>query len=224
MRSHGNRFDMRLIRHIGQAGNRIGAVACLVSCLLLLAGCTPDVDCESCRPPELAVDEINNLGATITRDARPFPDSIGQRLDEAVFPTQVIGEISLYFKPKDDDLTVSLTGILNEELSSVPYNFTFSQLDGADYTEISPGSLINENSDSVGPYGGHLLRDASSSFLPPPGGNYVLSTSGQLRIPTTATHVELWYREDQMQERQLVRRVMLSDLYGWQQYFDIPDD
>lgn len=158
------------------------------------------------------------MGATITRHSRPFPDTIDQRMDQTVFPTQVIGEISLYFTPKDDDLNVSLEGIGNEELQSEPYNFTFSSFENGEYIEIPPGSLINENTESVGPYGGHLLKDASSSDLPSQG-NYVLSTSRQLRIPTTATHVELWYREDQTQDRQLVRRVGLESLYGWRQYY-----
>lgn len=223
MQKCGSLSKMKLTIANKQGDSRVRAVVYLVLCALSAAGCTPSLECEECRPPELAIQEINALGATITRHSRPFPESIDQRLDQTVFPTQVIGEISLYFTPKDDDLNVSLVGIGNEELRSEPYSFTFSSFEDGKYSEISPGGLINQNTQSVGPYGGHLLKDASSSYLPVRG-NYVLSTSGQLRIPTTATHVDLWYREEQTQDRQLVRRVGLEGLYGWRQYFRTSND
>lgn len=214
---------MNLAIVIKQADIRLRAVVSLLLCTLSITGCNPNVDCEECHPPELAIEELNTLRATITRHSRPFPESIDQRLDETVFPPQVIGRINLYFTPKDDDLNVSLDGILNEELRLEPYSFTFSSLEGGEHIEISPGGVVNHTTQSVGPYGGHLLKDASSSDLPVEG-NYVLSTSKQLRIPTTATHVELWYREDQTQDRQLVRRVELENLYGWRQYFKASND
>jgi len=223
IKKDGSRFNMHLVSDIKLEDSRLRAVVFLTLIALCVTGCNFSVDCEECEPPELAIEEINTLGATITRHSRPFPTTIDQRLDETVFPTQVIGEINLYFLPKDDDLIVPLEGIGLEELQSEPYNFTFSSFESGEYIEIPPGGLINETTSSVGPYGGHLLKDASSSDLPV-GGNYVLSTSKQLRIPTTATHVELWYREDQTKDRQLIRRIDLESLYGWRQYFKTTND
>jgi len=178
-----------------------------------------DGSCPECFPPQQAVDEIDTFGATITREITPFPITIEQQLDETVFPAQIIGEISLFFTPREDDLTISLVGILNEQLESMPYSFTFSTLVGNEFIEIPPGNIINQTFESLGSYGGHLRRYANA--VPLHGeGNYVLFSDRQLRIPVNATHVELWFQEDSTAERELLRRVALAELTGWQRYFN----
>ena len=183
-----------------------------------LAGCTnpfPDTPL-----PRAIVDEMNLLGATIfTEDASAF-ENVDTRLDSTVEPPQIIGQINLFIAPRSADSIISLNGILNEELETIPYRFTFSTNVDGSFMELPPSSEAHYSSESIGAYSGHLLPYANEAELHGEG-NYVLTSSRQLRIPVTATHVELWFQSDLNTNRELVRRVPLSSLSGWQKWFRI---
>lgn len=76
IRRHGDHFKMNLAIVIKQADIRLRAVVSLLLCTLYITGCNPNVDCEECHPPELAIEEMKTLRATITRHSRPFPESM----------------------------------------------------------------------------------------------------------------------------------------------------
>lgn len=195
----------------------INALLLLVA-VLVVSACTET--CPECTAPSESVNEINMLGVTINTEKTPFPDTIERRLDTTVEPSQIIGEASMFFSPKAEDAVFGEFGILNETLESSPYYFTFLYQVDETLVEIERGSEVNMTTDSVGSYSGNLRRYGATTNLHGEG-DHTLTTDRQLRIPITATHVRLWYQDDEANAPEVVRTVALQSLVGWRRYYDV---
>ncbi len=146
---------------------------------------------------------------------------IGERLYSANGERYVFGKISLIFAPKEGDEITDMVGISLHQLARQPYHFTFSEFSNGEHIEIEASDIVNSIASGVDdePYGGHLIITTEFTELELGISNHTLTTRGVFRAPIRATHVTLWFQENQASEREFIRRVELSSFEAWNRFF-----
>lgn len=198
-------------------------MAVVTSLPILLTGCIGDT-CDNCSAPELALTEMQMHGVAITTRTFPFPDTVdtefvsdAQYSSESPIEYLHSYEILLAFSPIEDQ-AISAHPDQNE-WDEHPYAYSFSEFVNGDYNTIKPLLPFNY---SVAP-----TTDLTSEYAPTrvdnfPGelvlyGNHFLM--GEAAFPVSATHVELWFRQQREDDLTLVRRVALENFHAWREYF-----
>lgn len=188
----------------------------LLSLTAILGGCISD-NCSDCTPPKEAVAEMVVLGATITTDTEPFPNSVNQYFIPNGVESAVSGQVVLYFAPHPEFEVIENFYSIDREPARNPYEFSFSQLTGGQYIELPSKSEYEQNDPEHFYYGYITLDDEPLSLTG--SANHLLKAWPVIKFPVKATHVELWHRSSENSEKMLVRRIPLDSFYAWRRYF-----
>lgn len=197
----------------------------LVVLSVLVSACLPWDECENCGQPQEALAELRTLGVTLTTNTFPFPDSIESNLISDVEytlqePIQYLEShrLNLIFSPPTDK-SIALQATDNE-WDEHPYAYSFSHFIEGEFRHIKPLLPFNYSvapTTNLNSQYGPIKIDNFPSELILYGNHFLTAVSA---IPTEATHIELWHRQQREDELTLVRRVALENLYGWRQYIE----
>lgn len=190
----------------------------IVLLISAISGCIPS-SCSSCSPPKEALAEIAVLGATITTETRPFPYAVGQRFLSAGAESGVYsGILTIYFSP-DPEHEVIDDFKIGDYLtpSKYPYEYTFSHLVDDEYVDLPSKDSYQQNDPEYYYYGITSLSNYPEILLGT--ANHLISSwPSSPTFPARATHIELWYRELENDEKRLVRRIPLESFFAWRRY------
>ncbi len=179
----------------------------LSTCLVLasVVGCSlaHDQNCgKNCGTTQESIDEFVRVGATFANDFNIILGSIDVQNLKDVDGNPVYGfPAGLYMQPAASDTSFG---------SLLP--FERRKLYLIDYSRESSTGVFDKYLHSNGLDVNQLKPELHISS------DYTLSLSKLQNIPVNYTHAELWYRESEGSEYQLVRRVELRELWMWRKY------
>lgn len=190
----------------------------------LVTACYPVDECKNCSPPQEAIAEMSIHGVTLTTNTYPFPETLETSLesdaryttDTAIEYLTAFGVALLFSPPTDKSDTIQPTG---NEWDEHPYSYSFSESIGDEFRVIKPLLPYNYSvapTTDLGSRYGPIKIDNHPSELVLYGNHLLIANPA---IPSNATHVELWHRQQREDDLTLVRRVDLDNLYGWRQYY-----
>lgn len=196
----------------------------LITVVTLVSACFPVNECKNCSPPQEAIAEMRIHGVTWSTNTHPFPETISTNITSDARYTSnapIVSldsyDIQLVFSPPTERSTFfQPTG---NEWDEHPYAYAFSKLTDGEYNLIKPLLPFNY---SVAPTTdlntryGPIKIDNSPVELVLYGNHLLIAIPA---IPMSATHVEIWYRQQREDELILLRRVALNNLYAWRQYY-----
>lgn len=185
-----------------------------VLALILLQGCIKAVK-NPLVPPDEAIAEIKSLGATLSTEDKPFPNNINEEFvpgDPAYINVQAL---SWYFSPHPDYSTLEDGNINGMPASEYVFAYEFANNESGTMVEIPSTNGFDINNPLASYPGVADIREAPEEFIV--FGNYLIQAP-IVRIPLTATHIEVLMGLPDGSEITVLPALPLENLKAWRDY------
>ena len=188
----------------------------LIFILLILQGCVKVVK-DPLVPPEEAIAEITMFGVTLSTEDRPFPETVNEELHQGDPAYVHVPNLIWYFSPHPDYSELEDGKISGFLATNFVFGYRFTNDNAGSSIEIPSTNGFDVSYPPTSYPGVADIRETPEEFLI--SSNYLIQAA-IVRIPLTATHIEVLMTVPNAIEPVSISKVALESLKAWRDYVE----